>query len=63
MDTYKIVRFLYNGTRIVLLKGFSEEGAMRFCQSPETSSRSCLSKIAQVQTVLLGPWFDYYLPE
>lgn len=56
---YKIIRFFFNGRRRrTIRRGLSLEEAQRWCNDPETSSRTAQSAAAKRRTKKYGPWFD-----
>jgi len=62
MTTYKIVRgyFKSDMSRRTIKTGLSLEDAQKHCSDPETSSRTCTSRLGKRRTQICGPWFDNY---
>ena len=50
-------------TRRVKARGLPLEEAQRWCQDPETSSKTCKKAHNRRHTALYGPWFDSYEEE
>jgi len=64
MDTYKIVRHYFHGSRKRTIEsGLSLEQAQAHCQSEETSSSTARTARAKAITRKHGPWFDGYQTE
>ena len=58
MDTYKIVRFYFKGSKRTIATGLSLEEAKAHCSDPETSSETCRKWHNRQTTKKRGPWFD-----
>jgi hypothetical protein len=65
MDTYKIVRHYFHGSRKqrTITTGLSLEQAQQHCQNEETSSNTARTTKAKAITRKHGPWFDGYTLE
>ena len=62
--TYRIVRRYFEGRKPrVMKRGLSLKEAQKWCQDPETSSRTCTTHAAVYRTKVYGPWFDGYEKE
>jgi hypothetical protein len=59
---YRIVRF-YHGARInrrIISTTNSLAVAQAHCNNPESSYKTCTSKVGRARTRRLGAWFDGY---
>lgn len=66
MTLYKVVRFFAgNKARYTVpgLTGLYREEVEKHCQNPETSSKTCTTKVGKARTAKYGPWFDGYTKE
>ena len=63
MDTYKIVRFFFNGGSRTIRRGLTLEEAQKHCSDPETSSYTATKPAARARTRRMGPWFDGFARE
>jgi hypothetical protein len=65
MPTYKIVRFFQNLDipSQIIATGLTLEEAQKYCQNPETSSKTCTTSTGKRRTETKGPWFDGYREE
>lgn len=66
MTTYQVLRFYQDApllNREVIATGLTLEQAQAHCQSPETSSATATSDVAQQRTKAHGAWFDGYEEE
>lgn len=63
MDTYRIVRMFFKGSKRVIEKGLTLAEAQAHCHNPETSSSTCTGSVAKKRTQTRGPWFDGYEKE
>jgi hypothetical protein len=63
--SYKIVRFYFDAgiRKRVIERGLSLEQAQAHCSDPETSSKTCTSKVGRERTRRVGDWFDGYTEE
>jgi hypothetical protein len=61
---YAIVRHYMNASRMghrrIIKKGLTLEEARKWCNNPETNSRTCSSAKGKRRTQRYGPWFDGY---
>jgi len=62
MALYNVVRFYFSAgiRKRVMLEALTLDEAQAHCQNPETSSRTCTSKVGKQRTKRVGPWFDAY---
>lgn len=64
MQTYKIIRFYFNGyPRRTIKRGLTLAQAQAHCSDPETSWRTATSYVARKRTQRMGEWFDGYESE
>jgi hypothetical protein len=63
MDTYKIVRMYFRGSRRTIKIGLTLQEAQEHCKNPETSSKTATSAAAIRRTRAKGAWFDGYEKE
>lgn len=57
-NIYNIIRYYQSGKKITILKNLTLEEAQCHCKDPETSSKTCKSRISCERTKRLGPWFE-----
>jgi hypothetical protein len=62
-DTYKVVRYYFNGKKYTVQTGMTLEEAQEHCLDPETSSKTATSAAARRRTRKEGPWFDGFTRE
>lgn len=60
---YKIVRYYFRGKKRIIQRGLTLEEAQKYCQDPETSSRTCTTATGRRRTRQQGPWFEGYTQE
>lgn len=60
--TYRIVRMYFNRNirSRTIARGLTLEQAQAWCRNPDTSSRTCTTKVGKARTRKLGQWFDGY---
>jgi hypothetical protein len=63
--TYQLVRFYADGKRQakILAKGKTYEQVVRWCNDPETNSKTASSDAARRHTAANGSWFDGFVEE
>ena len=59
---YKIIRFYMNAgiSKRTIKIVSSLVAAQLHCNNPQTSSKTCTTKVGKARTRKLGPWFDGY---
>ncbi len=60
---YKIIRYFFNVNGVsrpnmIIKKDLTEEEAIKHCNDPETSSKTCTSNYRRAYTRKNGEWFD-----
>ena len=60
METYKIIRTFFMGSKRIIKRGLTLEQAQAHCRHPETSSSTCKQWNGIYRTRKHGAWFDGY---
>lgn len=63
METYRIIRFYFNGGRRIIKRGLTLDEAQTHCSDLETSSSTCKKASNKRRTKIYGAWFDGYEKE